>query len=252
MENKHVRRISSLFSLGNHSTDKSTRASKSQSSTSLTGLTKDQSTDTSLKIPPSPVLIETPSTGLPSQNGLSPAQSPHFELGRLAPSPEPIVPFPETIVTSSELLVTSPELISTSPRDSFFPPVQGHQTLPDPVGSPTGLVSENKPANRARSKTVSTANSSTDGVDEARHENRSRSPSKFLRTNPLELRSSKRRSWLPGKARSVSHGGETTSPMPQAWILSTHPHDMKPHDISTLINFQPVSWNLVGIFRFLN
>ena len=256
MENKHARRISSLFSLNSSSADKSNDASKSPSSLSLTDLVENQKNVQPPKIPTSPILIETPIIEGPTQNGLSPAQTPQYEHGRLAPSSEPIVTSPDPlitlhepkitlpapIVTSSELIVTSPELISTSPQEDFFQPTQNPKTLPEPTGLSTGSISEKRHTNRARSRTESTADGGADSTDERKQGSRSRSPSKFLQmANPLELRLSKRRSWLPGKSRSVSQGEGIALPMPQAWILS--PHDMKPHDISALVNFQQVSGN---------
>lgn len=248
MENKHARRISSLFSLGSNSADKGNGTSKSPSSLSLnglglTGLAKDPNTVTSPKIPLSPVRIETPSNESSAQNGLSPAQTPQYELGRLAPQPEPVFNSPEPIVTSSELIVTSPELMSNSSQEEFFPPTQALKPLPEPAGSSIGSISESMPANRPRSRTESGADSIANDTDEQQRGSRSRSPSKFLRTStPLESRLSRRRSWLPGKSRSVSHGGSIVSSTPEAWTLSTH--EMEPHDISALVNFQQVSRNI--------
>ncbi|KAL8689595.1 MAG: hypothetical protein Q9218_004770 [Villophora microphyllina] len=67
------------------------------------------------------------------------------------------------------------------------------------------------------------------------------SPSKQLlhqATATQEQRSTKRRSWLPGKSRTEIQPGDVQ--LPQAWIIAPSTDEKYPYDLAPLVNFQKV------------
>lgn len=234
VERKTARRISSLFSLVSNSSEKGTEVTKSSSSLSLAGLSRDSANAQNLRLSTSDIRIETPP---PNENGfdhgLSPAQTPQYDPGRLAPSPEP-----EPIVTSPENIVASPDLIATSPQEDLSLP-SPQVLLPDTVHSQADSVLGSREEGRPRSRTECRVNGKTNSLVDHKRASRSGSPSKFLNpSTQLESILSKRKTWRPGKLRTTSQGGALESPLPQAWVLT--PHDMIPYSILDLVNFHQV------------
>lgn len=219
MASKHTRRISSLFSLGSTSSDKSVDTSKSSPSLapptfsdepnatifSEPGFTESQ-TLTPLKTPP-PL---GPSLQTPPDDSPKAPVSPPDNL--LPPIPQMILPPPEKLggQTGKRPRCSSESWVGTQVETADKSEIESH------VGNGGG----SRPRSRVENKGGS----------------RPESPTRLNQSiTPTERRLPRRRSWLPTRSKPEPQG-EVDGPGP--WLIG--PDEKLPYDASSLIRFQKV------------
>lgn len=218
MQTKHTRRISSLFSLGSTSSDKS--VDTANSSPSLAPPTfSDEPSAAIFSEPVSTELHTSASSDVqPSSQGPSlqtpqddPSEAPPVPAeNRLSPIPQMILPLPE--IPGPQ---TGNRLRSKSESKGGIQAESGDQSDGD---SRVEIQGGSRPGSRLENKSGS----------------RPGSPPKLHQSTVRGL--SRRRSWLPSRSKPEPQG-EVDGPGP--WLI--RPDEKLPYDASPLIHFQKVS-----------
>lgn len=134
--------------------------------------------------------------------------------GASAPAPQPVHPYASL---GGDGLVPPPRIGSPS-----------YERPASPTSSRGGSIPRGRHENRTSSIPNSRTSSPTPGSDGIRP------------TTPAEGKSSKKRSWMPGRSRTGSASEDSVGPSEQAWVVT--PHGQEPYDSSYLLKVQPVSW----------
>lgn len=217
MASKHARRISSLFSLGSNSSDKSVDTTKSSLSLAPPTYTDD----------PGTIFSEPVSTELQSPT-LSDAQP-----SSLGPSLQtlPDVPLEAPLVPADNLLSSVPQMILPLP-DSLSP-----QTVNRPRSSSEsriGLQVEKTERSEVEKYVQDRGGSRPASRVENKTENSPGSPTRPHQSEKRAL--SRRKSWLPTRSKPEPQSeAELSGP----WII--HPDENLPYDASPLTQFHHVS-----------
>ncbi len=207
MQSKHARRISSIFSLGSDSSDRSLDSPKSPPLPHGPTLSPESS----------PAIVSEPVITRPA-NDESLSQQPMVEsLPIYDPPPPPLYdppPPPPPSFHSQNHEVLSP----SSPMLSL---------LTDRISSPTG------------SKLSSRSESRGGSQDGRKSRNRPLSQAKLHQhRTPSDSKLARPRSWLPTKSKSEPQVDGDKSLSTETWLL--YPETNIPYDISPLIGFQKV------------
>ncbi len=241
---KSARRISSIFSLGSTSSDKSN--SKSNRPPSI-HTPHDSRTPSPSKLHPTHTSTLQPSASSPNLRTPRSGESP-----RLDPSFDPI--YPASAIRGHDL---PPGVYKPLPLPpGSFRGARPHSAASSRPSSPPKNFSRPSSSNGSRPASPSKAflRPMTSTSERGRPSrpasmvsltatSRPISPTKHLSrpATPIsERQTSKRRSWLPGRSKheSAEASGEAQAP-PLAWALV--PEQQIPYDVSPLLNFQKVS-----------
>ena len=260
---RSARRISSIFSLGSGSSGKNSNASHQTSSTVPTEISTTES-------PLPPVPPKGPSAVpdnaifmgyIPDMPPHAPPPVPSKEMALGLPAIPPRVPHERPHSTFTPTLYPDgkpPASLGTSRSMGHLPRLEEDGLLLAPylaarpqnnaspdhsrpnsqagLGSRSGSPTRLKPLPEGAESPFSEKSNSRPG---SRADSRSRpsSPSKGSRSlTPTS--DSRRRSWLPGRARRDSHEPDQETHMPRAWILGSE--DNAPYNVSPLANFSQV------------
>ncbi|KAL8731243.1 MAG: hypothetical protein Q9181_004357 [Wetmoreana brouardii] len=263
---KSAKRISSIFSLGSNSSDKSSNVSFATPSSHPSQSSRGSSPPrkplpASAKIPA--LTTSTTNQELHEQNShpvpslFGPTLSPPLTGDdNLSIPPVTLKPLPHGIgspVGSTTSLTSSrPGSRSASPNKAFLRPL----TPTSDISRPDSRASS-RPGSRASSPQKNFHRPFTPSSDTSRPASRGtlgpgsrpESPSKQLLHSTAAIgdqRFAKRKSWLPGKSRVVAQPGEVK--LPEAWIVAPSNIERYPYDPSPLANFQRVGelWNESG------
>ncbi|KAL8715455.1 MAG: hypothetical protein Q9220_000789 [cf. Caloplaca sp. 1 TL-2023] len=258
---KPAKRISSIFSLGSNASDKSSNASfappsshPSQSSRASSPPRKPLPANARLP----PLATSTNPHELRERSGHSkhPSLSSTFSP-LLTSEDDPVAqtgifkPLPQRVGSPVGSATNSrPGSRPASPSKAFLRPL----TPVSDSGRPESRAS-NRPGSRASSPHKDFHRPFTPVSDNSRPGSRGNfgtgsrpaSPSKQLHSaTPTKEKSSKRRSWLPGKSPLDLPAGHVQ--LPEAWVVTSSNSEKPPYDLSPLVNFQKVAelWNESG------
>lgn len=215
---KHTRRISSLFSLGSNSSDKSVDTTKSSPSLAPPIL----SNEASAVIFAEPVSTELQITISPDAQYSS--QEPSIQISPDNPSEAPLLPPDDPLSPVPQMILPLPEnqtaLIRNKPRSNSESRIR-IQTDESEAESHVENRGGSRPASRVENKSASRPGSP---------------PRLHQSTTYAERRLSRRRSWLPTKSKPEPRGDVDG---PAHWLI--RPDEKLPYDISPLIQFQKVN-----------
>ena len=219
---KPAKRISSLFSLGSNSSEKSTDAVQSPS------LPHDPTSPTE---PSSPIVSEHvgPETqNLSSINLQAPSLGPSLQSS----SHDPLLP---QILSEDDEISGSPQMLSPSIEAGFLVVNRTRSKTESMTGSYMDTIGSNDSENQAEN--------SGERRPRSRLENqngwRPASPPRTQQFRYLSESKLARRSWLSTKSKSEPQSEEGGASLPSTWFI--HPETNIPYDTSSLIHFEKVS-----------